>query len=479
MNNFNDGAPRNPKQWIDLGRNLVPLSNGTPIIPEWQKKTLKLSDFKGVFQYGLRLDEDTDFDIDNHFIKRFVEKYLKNCGAKFGRKSNPSSHYLFSGSREYKIFTVPKELEPQFKHFEHGCTLGEIRSGQGKFTIVPDSISKRSKTEYVEWENFSGIKEYNGDLEADIGKIALSGALSIIYPPEGSRDSYCTAIAGVLSKHTNWNEDEINEFVYNLAVLSGDHEPNKRMAKGTTSKEKTFGMPKLAEIINCSVKTISELFSWVGVADSGSCFTALRCYTTEPKYWQLEYKGKWITVMATSELSAYPKISNLIMENCYEVAPAITAKDWRVILAGLLQNVQKIDTPYESSYYGSIGVEFIIHMEQSVSSERWDLGSHFAGVWLNPEDKHYYFRLENFIRRLKQKQMSFEMRKMTHFLREDFECLPCKITFNKKEIRVWKVPAKTIKEHELNNTDAKAFKKLAKEHFERREKARADGDLPF
>ena len=80
MNNFNDGAPRNPKQWIDLGRNLVPLSNGTPIIPEWQKKTLKLSDFKGVFQYGLRLDEDTDFDIDNHFIKRFAGKYLKNCG---------------------------------------------------------------------------------------------------------------------------------------------------------------------------------------------------------------------------------------------------------------------------------------------------------------------------------------------------------------------------------------------------------------
>jgi len=146
MSNFNDGAPRKPKQWMELGRNLVPLFEGVPIINDWQNKTLKLSDFKNVFQYGIRLDQDTDFDIDNHFIKRFAGKYLKSSGAVLGRKSNPSSHYLFSGSREYKIFTVPKELEPRFKHFEHGCTLCEIRSGHGKFTIVPDSISMKSGT---------------------------------------------------------------------------------------------------------------------------------------------------------------------------------------------------------------------------------------------------------------------------------------------------------------------------------------------
>jgi hypothetical protein len=73
-------------------------------------------------------------------------------------------------------------------------------------------------------------------------------------------------VAGVLLKHTTWDIEDVDEFVYNLATESNDEEANKRMAKGTSGQKanKNLGIPKLAEIIGCSPKVVSELFKWVG-----------------------------------------------------------------------------------------------------------------------------------------------------------------------------------------------------------------------
>ena len=332
---FNNGSPQNFSDWIDDGFIIIPCKNKVPVV-KWKDENFKSTKdqwaklYKGC-NIGLKLVGLTDIDIDNHFVKKFIEKYLKSCGSIYGRETNPRSHYLFLGELNSKKFCLPDELSEYFKGFPHGSTILEIRSGKGHQSIVPNSIIDK---DFVAWDRFAKINSYEGDLESDIGKIALSSALSILYPLEGKRDDYCTAIAGVLAKHTDWNEDAINEFVYNLAVLSGSRNPERYMSKGTNAKKSTgnkFGMPTIAEKVGCSVKTISELFSWVGVKDSGSLFKELRVYKTEPKYWQIKYKDQWITVMHTSELSAYSKISNLIMENCYELAPAITPKEWRAI----------------------------------------------------------------------------------------------------------------------------------------------------
>ena len=165
-------------------------------------------------------------------------------------------------------------------------------------------------------------------------------------------------------------------------------------------------------------------------------------------------------------------MSILILENCYEVAPVILPKDWKTIVAGLLQNVQKIDTPYEASYYGNIGIVFINYCSRE-SEHKFSITEQYSnGVWRNEEDKHLYFRLEHFIHRLKYKQLSFEMRKMTHFLREEFGAVPAKITVTKKEVRVWKVPAETVANHQLNNKDvSKESFKIASEAVRKRMEA--------
>ncbi len=452
MNNFTDGAPRNPKQWINIGKNLVPLYDGKPVVLGWQDKTLKLSDFKGIFQYGLRLDEDTDFDIDNHHLKKFVSRYLKTNGAVFGRKSNLSSHYLFSGCNQYKKFDVPKELETHFKHFQHGICLCEIRSGHNRFTIVPDSISMRSKTEYVEWENFSGIKEYAGDLVADIGKIALSGALSILYPSKGARDNYCTAIAGVLSNHTNWDENEINEFVHNLSFFSKDENHHKKMSKGTNAKKSIgnkLGMPTISEIVGCSVQTIAKLFSWVGVKDSGSLFTELKVFNTEPTYWKIKYKNTWLTIYDSSHLLSYTKMSVHILEKCYEMPPVIKPKDWKIIMTDLLRNKKIIKVDPSHSYYGQIGSiindylgrdsNFAKDENGAFNSQKSYLKSSW-GLWYNEEDNHIYFRLASIITKIKDARLQFETRKLTTYLREQYGADDLTLSIDGKDYRVWKVP---------------------------------------
>ena len=132
----------------------------------------------------------------------------------------------------------------------------------------------------------------------------------------------------------------------------------------------------------------------------------------------------------------------------------------------MLSNVQKIEAPHEASYYGNIGSVFI-HMitNASGSSDKTNLGMFKIGVWLNPEDNHYYFRLENLIETLKRKQLSFEMRKMTHWLREQFEACPTKVAVDKKELRVWKVAKDVIDKHELNNLDVKGSLKKIKQRL--------------
>ena len=271
MNIVNEKAPNSYDQWIDLGRRIIPCLKGKPEIAKWSDDKVEITkeEWKNKYEHcaiALRLDEDIDFDIDNPLVKRFIEKYIKSCGAISGRPTNLSSHYWWKGKLDYAKFALPKQFEETWKKFPHGATLCEIRSGSGFYTIVPKSLHSKAN-EYVQWEKYEDIKHYPGDLNADLRKVALSTALSILYAPQGNRDEYCTAIAGILNKHTEWTEQEINEFIFNIAEVSDDNEAHERSKKGTTTKKsgKAFGMPKIAQIWNCDVKVVAEIFGWIGI----------------------------------------------------------------------------------------------------------------------------------------------------------------------------------------------------------------------
>ena len=276
MNDNINKAPVTYEDWLNLGRVIIPCDTKQAVVEKWSDPDFKITKEEWRIEHttkqiGLRLDQYIDFDIDNPVVKRIVGDHIKSCGAIFGRRNNPSSHYLWAGTSDYKKFSLPKELENYYKDYGHGATLCEIRHGANKYTLVPET-KYHTTNEIVKWVKYEGIDEYPGNLKVDLGKIALAAALCITYAGSGQRDDYCTAIAGVLLKHTEWNVDEIDNFIYKVAVAAKDEESEKRKKKGTSHKKanRKFGMPKLAEIIGCSTKTIATIFSWIGVQEATS-----------------------------------------------------------------------------------------------------------------------------------------------------------------------------------------------------------------
>ena len=478
---FKTDAPTTPAEWISAGYEITPCIDKKPITKDWGNVISTAKDFKPEHQIGLKLKGLVDFDIDNHYIKRFVEKYLRSRGAVYGRKSNPLSHFLFNNSLASFKYFLPKELEKYCKDFPHGVTLCEIRcfKDSAHQSIVPGSIVEN---ETVEWSKYASINEYNGDLAHDIGKIALSGALSILYPSKGNRDNYCTSIAGVLSQHTEWSAGEIDEFVYNLAVFSNDENAKNKMSKGTNaknSKGNKLGIPTIAEIVGCTNGTIGKLFSWIGVKDSGSLFTDLKCYMTIPKYWELKYKDHVLRIMDTAILMSYSKMQVIIEENCFETAPPVTPKDWRQIRAELYKNVQKVDVPYEQSFFGVIAFYFIEFCEKPTPSSELKEGllGKFGMCWDDRENKRYVFKLEAFTGYLRHNRISFEQRALTAMLRERFGAESIKLTIKKKELRVWIVPKVNLETFE--NNDKGKYLVAKRKEWEEKYGTHPDGSIKW
>ena len=134
---FKNSAPTSPQQWIDQGFDITPCRQKKSYTKEWPTQTLTAKDFKPGDNIGLKLKGITDFDIDNPITQKFIPKYLKSCGAIYGRKHNPESHYLFKQSSKFKEFNIPQSLKQSCKDFAHVNHLGEIRTGHDRYSIVP------------------------------------------------------------------------------------------------------------------------------------------------------------------------------------------------------------------------------------------------------------------------------------------------------------------------------------------------------
>jgi uncharacterized protein involved in tolerance to divalent cations len=412
-----NGGPTTYEEWYELGHTIIPCQRGTPEIKSWSSVDLKITKEEWKQKYSdceiaLRLDKVIDLDIDNRIAKRFVEKYIISCGAISGRPRNPKSHYWWKGQLEKAAFSLPKDLIKYYEHAPHGATLCEIRSGHQYYTIVPGSLHSKDP-EHVRWEHYNGIREYSGDLNKDLRKIALSTALCILYAPKGSRDEYCTAIAGVLVKQTKWNDDEINDFIYNIAVAANDDEAESRKSKGTTGREsnRKFGMPKLAEILECSIQTIAHLFSWIGAEDKSLAdvkVIADQSIGDIIEYGQDRYK---VPVTGKLEGKIFKKIIKVdgptlmnqkafydaVMSQSQVWIPKMKATDFETIMR------MKFETRKKSEHYEKEANEdlvFVKHFTNYIKQEKAFTDKKelaFYGLpWFNKPNNSLEFKLDKF-----------------------------------------------------------------------------------
>ena len=264
--------PTTYEHWLELGKTIIPCYKGIPKVKKYTDEDFKIekdiwSRDHGTAEIALRLDHDIDLDIDNELVKTFINFYVGDCGAIFGRDGNQQSHYLWSNKNEtpFKQFSLPDEFERDYKDFPHGAMLCELRTEKKRYTIVPGSLHSKSKTN-VKWEKYESIREYQGNLLLDVGKVALSTALTIIYPAAGKRDEYCTAIAGILIKNSDWTEEQINVFVSRIAEAANDDVKERSKKGSTTAKtDRKFGVNKIAELTGYSHRNIQGLFNWIGI----------------------------------------------------------------------------------------------------------------------------------------------------------------------------------------------------------------------
>jgi len=90
-------------------------------------------------------------------------------------------------------------------------------------------------------------------------------------------------------------------------------------------------------------------------------FQKLRVMDTEPPIWELTVNEKIIFV-ATRELRTFPLLAEEIMAKLFIVTPLISQKDWMMILAELMKNLEHIEVPDNASVDGVIRerlIEFI------------------------------------------------------------------------------------------------------------------------
>ena len=497
MSNFTDGAPRTPKEWQDLGYQIIPCnSEGVPIVKGWQEDNydstkitvptdyMEKKNIPGV--WGLRLEGIVDLDIDNPTMQKFMGDII--CGAKFGRKSNPLSHLLFKGATEYESIVVPAAFDKYFKNFKHGRVLLDIRHGQDRFTYVPGGLrphKKNAGSEVLDWLHFTGFMKYDTRTNAKMKEICLKTALSVMFPAKGQIDKYVTAIAGILANNTDWHEEKINQFCFDLAFKSGSEDPSRYAIKGTNArneKTKNLGIPTLAEILEVSPSDVAKLFGWVGVKDASAMFTELVVYNTEPKQWRLKFKDNWIDIWDTSILLSYTKMKVLILENCLLEPPEIKPNDWKSIRENLLKNVKKEDVPPDSSYYGVIAGTISLFLQRRKSFQldaehymknppedrRFNLAGNIGCAYA---DNHYWVKTEAIINDLKKDRISLDVRKIAHLLRTEFKAEQTKVTIDKKEIRCWKILEEMVDGSRYSNNDDEALvnghRKWVKEYEEK------------
>ena len=118
---------------------------------------------------------------------------------------------------------------------------------------------------------------------------------------------------------------------------------------------------------------------------------------------------------------------------------------------------------------GGIIIDFF-HKRGSASNDiedtRFNLGSYGGTVkWKG----YYWTKLESIVDQLKRRNQSFELRKLTAYLRENLDGEQAKLTIDKKELRVWKFPESTIETTVLNNKDEKGAFKAHQKMMDERE----------
>jgi hypothetical protein len=200
----------------------------------------------------------TDVDLDCNEAVALAKMLLPETQAIFGRRSKPSSHWLYvTNLCETEQRAVLKFVEPRgLARGSEPVTLAELRIGagdKGAQTIFPGSVHPAK--ERIRWDCEGEPAAVDGAaLKRHVSALAAGALLARNYPNGGARHEAALVLGGFLARVPNMDADDIEALVTAIAGVAHDEEALERgrSAAGAVERlkrgEPTPGLPRMREI---------------------------------------------------------------------------------------------------------------------------------------------------------------------------------------------------------------------------------------
>ena len=259
-------------KYLQRGIALTQLKPGSkrPVTNEWQSRVIRnpeeanrFRDFNIGFILGTKSGDLTDIDLDTEEAVKLAPRLLSETPWIFGRKSRPSSHYLYicKGIKTQKFISPGKD----------GGVILEVRSS-GAQTMAPGSL--HPDEEYVSWESEWEECDPEGiDQENLIFHCQTLAAACLVLKHgwvEGKRDEVAVSLCGLLLRG-GWEDEDIDFWLESIALAAGDEELDMRL-KSSYQRERLnqdARVPGIPRLIDLMGKEISDkVIEWLGVKSS-------------------------------------------------------------------------------------------------------------------------------------------------------------------------------------------------------------------
>lgn len=226
--------------YINKGWQVVPLLPNTKktLDEGWLRVVFKAEDFDADSNIGIRsVNGIIDIDCDAPEVVALAPLFLPKTGCIYGRKSKPSSHWLYRSVFE-KIIAF-KDLAAK----ADVNTLVEIRVNHQ--SMAPPSLHPSG--ELVEWKGLLGDP---AELEPDhllrcVRLLATSSLIARYYNPPTNRHDWCLALAGILFQY-GLTEVEATLVIKGASDYARDANTKDRLAEVRSTYGRSDDEPKKA-----------------------------------------------------------------------------------------------------------------------------------------------------------------------------------------------------------------------------------------
>jgi hypothetical protein len=256
----------------------VPVRSKNPNREEWQHERHTLDDVDRVFcpdgNIGVLTGSPSnglvDNDLDCSEAARAARFYFSDTACRFGRESNPSSHYFAICTDEPDFRTV-KYIDPARKDGSgKSCMLVELR-GTGSQTLLPPSLHDETG-ELYRWEkDCEPVRMTSQQIRRSGGLIASVALLAWRWPTH-ARHNTALALSGLVLRG-GMPEHEAERFIEVVARVASDEEVRDRTralhdtAEALRRGEAATGGKRLAELLQDGPAVVGKLRQWLELRD--------------------------------------------------------------------------------------------------------------------------------------------------------------------------------------------------------------------